>query len=157
MSAIARMQRFERRPLTATERALGKSVFAYEIGWARIRIAQAPFLGFSAMVPFGHTIVFSSWKAPHDFADVDAAEQGWFIHELAHCWQAARGVVLAGAKLGALGSSAYRYEAKPDASFGNYNIESQAEIVRHLFLARVGAEEAGQPDRAWLEAVWAKR
>jgi hypothetical protein len=157
MPALARMKRFEHRPLSTRECALGKTVFSAEIAWPRIRITQTPHLGFSAMVPLGATIVFSRWNAPRDFGDVDAAEQGWFIHELTHCWQAARGVVLAGAKLGALGEGAYRYTAKPNARFSGYNIESQAEIVRHLFLARAGVAEADAPDRAWLEDIWAKR
>ncbi|MFT3729691.1 MAG: hypothetical protein QM759_17850 [Terricaulis sp.] len=157
MPAIARMHTFERRPLTAAERALGQGVFAEEIAWSKIRVQQAPLLGFSAMVPLGRTIVFSRWKAPRDFGDVDAAEQGWFIHELTHCWQAARGVVLAGAKLGALGEGAYTYTPKQNAALKHYNIESQAEIVRHLFLARAGAASSDAPDRAWLEALWAQR
>lgn len=157
MRPIARMPSFQRRRLSPGECALGTTVFADEIAWPRLAIVQTPYMGFSAMVPLGRTIVFSRWKAPRDFADVDAAEQGWFIHELAHCWQAARGVVLAGAKLGALGNGAYRYAPKPGARLRDYNIESQAEIVRHLFLARADAAEKGAPDRAWLEEVWARR
>jgi len=157
MPAVARMKRFEHRPLSAAECGLGKTVFGDEIAWPRIRVAQAPFLGFSAMVPLGRTIIFSRWTAPHDFGAVDVAEQGWFVHELTHCWQAARGVVLAGAKLGALGSRAYTYTARPRARFNDYNIESQAEIVRHLFLARLGAPEVDAPEAEWLEAVWAQR
>ena len=80
-----------------------------------------------------------------------------FIHELAHCWQAAGGIVLAGAKLAALGNGAYKYTTKANARFSDYNIESQAEITRHLFLARAGAPELGAPDATWLEATWAKR
>lgn len=156
MASIARMQKFERRPLTAAEIALGKSVFAADIAWTKIHIFQAPRLGFGAMVPLGRTIVFSRWNAPRDFGAVDAAEQGWFIHELVHCWQAARGTFLAGAKLGALGNGAYQYTPKSN-HLKDYNIESQAEIVRHLFLARAGAAEANVPDRAWLEDVWAAR
>ena len=157
MRPITRMQSFQRRRLSAAECALGKTVFGGEIAWPRIKIVQAPLLGFSAMVPLGRTIVFSRWKAPRDFSDVDAAEQGWFVHELAHCWQAARGVVLAGAKLGALGDGAYRYTPQPGARLQDYNIESQAEIVRHLFLARTGVAETGAPDRVWLEEIWAQR
>jgi hypothetical protein len=157
MPAVARMRPFERRPLTAKERVLGASVFGAEIDWPQVRLAQAPPLGFSAMVPAGRTIVFSRWRAPRDFGAVDAAEQAWFIHELAHVWQAARGVVLAVAKLGALGAGAYRYSARPDALLGDYNIESQAEIVRHLFLARAGALNEDGPQPAWLENIWARR
>ena len=32
--------------------------------------------------------------------------------------------------------------------------EQQAEIARHLFLARAGEPAAGAPAREWLEEVW---
>jgi hypothetical protein len=144
------------RVLSEGEIALGRGIFGDEIDWPKVRIYQAPPLGFGAMVPVGRTIVFSKWRAAWDFADASRTEQGWFVHELAHVWQAARGVVLAGAKLGALGKGAYAY--KPQApKLNGYNIERQAEIVRHLFLARAGAPEAGAPDLAWLEEAWASR
>jgi hypothetical protein len=84
-------------------------------------------------------------------------EQGWFVHELAHVWQAARGVVLAGAKLGALGKRAYLYKPRAGAVLADYNIERQAEIARHLFLARAGVCEPDMPPSGWLEDIWARR
>lgn len=144
------------RPLTPGEIALGRSVFADEIPWPKVRIVQAPPLGFGAMVPIGRTIVFSKWRAAHDFSAASLWDKGWFVHELAHVWQAGRGVVLAAAKLNALGKSAYAY--KPGApKLSAYNIERQAEIARHLFLARAGAPEEGAPSRQWLEQTWASR
>jgi hypothetical protein len=146
----------QRRALTSGEIALGRSVFADEIEWGDVRIFQAPYLGFGAMVPIGRTIVFSKWRAAHDFAFAPIWDQGWFVHELAHVWQARRGIVLAGAKLRALGKRAYAY--KPLApKLSAYNIERQAEIARHLYLARIGAPEEGAPDREWLEETWASR
>lgn len=154
---LSTMGVFERRALTAGEIALGCLVFADEIDWPSVRIIQAPKLGFGAMAPFKNSIVFSTWCARTDFGLAPVAEQGWFVHELAHLWQAQRGIVLAVAKLGALGKAAYAYKALPDAMFADYNIERQAEIVRHLFLARAGAPPAEAPARAWLERVWAGR
>jgi hypothetical protein len=151
------MQPGERRPLTESEIALGRTVFGDEIDWARVQIRQIGPLGFGAMVPLGKTIVFSKWRAARDLAKAPLNEQGWFVHELAHVWQAANGVVLAGAKLGAIGNRAYVYKAPPRAKLSQYNIERQAEIARHLFLARAGAGEAGSPPLNWLEAVWSKR
>jgi hypothetical protein len=146
----------QRRPLTQGEIALGRAVFGDEIPWARVGIFQARPLGFGAMVPIGRTIVFSKWRAARDFSEAPIWDQGWFIHELAHVWQAARGVVLAGAKLRALGKRAYCYT--PHArKLSAYNIERQAEIARHLFLARAGAPEQGAPAKDWLESVWAAR
>jgi len=146
----------ERRPLTRGEIDIGRSMFGEEIVWSKVRIFQAPNLGFGAMVPLGRTIVFSKWRAAHDFAHAPIWDQGWFVHELAHVWQARRGVVLAGAKLGALGKGAYAYKPR-EPKLSAYNIERQAEIVRHLFLARAGAPEQGAPEREWLEETWASR
>lgn len=151
-----RMKPGQSRALTEGEIALGRSVFGDEVAWSKIRVRQAPGLGFGAMVPIGRTIVFSKWRAAHDFSVASMWDQGWFVHELAHVWQAARGVILGAAKLGALGRSAYAY--KPRArKFSAYNIERQAEIVRHLFLARAGAPEEGAPPKEWLEETWASR
>lgn len=152
-----RMRIGQRRALTAGEIALGRMVFAEEIDWRRVRVLQAPPLNFGAMVPLGRTIVFSKWRAHRDFADASLAEQGWFIHELMHVWQAARGVTLAAAKLSAIGKHAYAYKPNPGVALKHYNIERQAEIARHLFLARNSAHEPGMPEPAWLEAIWASR
>lgn len=146
----------QRRALTHGEIDLGRSVFGDEIAWQKVRVFQAPALGFGAMVPIGRTIVFSKWRASRDFAKAPLWDQGWFVHELAHVWQAARGVILANAKLSALGKAAYAY--KPDTpKLSAYNIERQAEIARHLFLARSGFPEQGAPSREWLEETWASR
>jgi hypothetical protein len=150
----AYMHPWERRALSAGEIALGRSMFGDVIEWPRVGILQTPPLGFAAMVPFGSTIVFSRWRAARDFAAVSVKEQGWFVHELAHVWQAARGTVLAAAKLKALGKKAYVYEPRAGATLHDYNIERQAEIARHLFLARIGEPEAGAPPQSWLEEIW---
>ncbi len=154
---VEMMAIWERRPLSAGEIAFGRSVFGGEIAWPKISVLQAPRLGFAAMVPLGRTIVFSKWRAWRDFAAAPIEEQAWVVHELMHVWQAARGVVLAGAKLGALGNGAYVYKPVAGAKLADYNIERQAEITRHLFLARAGAPAEGAPARNWLEEIWASR
>lgn len=151
------MRPFERRALTPGEVKLGRVVFGDEIDWRRVWALQAPNLGFGAMVPRGRTIVFAKWRAHRDFANATPHEQGWFVHELMHVWQARRGKVLALSKLHALGARAYVYKPRPDATLADYNIEAQAEIARHLYLARSGMRPADAPDRAWLEQVWASR
>ena len=155
--SIRRMKLYEARALSVGEITLGRLVFGNEIPWPRVRIVQAPKLGFGAMVPLGRSIVFSKWRAARDFAAAGAEEQGWLIHELMHVWQAERGTPLAFAKLGALGARAYAYAPKADAKLSDYNIERQAEIARHLFLAKMGEPEEFQPARAWLEGVWETR
>jgi hypothetical protein len=151
------MRLFERRRLTENEIAMARTVFADEIDWSRIRLWQLPKLNFTAMVPFGRAVLFSRWNAWRDFSQAPLAQQGWFIHELTHVWQAKRGAVLALAKLGALSKDAYTYKQKTGAKLKKYNIERQAEIVRHLFLARAGAPEKSAAPKEWLEEVWAKR
>ena len=151
------MTTWQRRPLTPGEIAIGRSVFGEEIEWPQLSVLQAPRLGFGACVPLGRTIVFSRWRAARDFSQAPLSERGWFVHELMHVWQAARGIVLAGAKLRAIGKSAYAYKAMPGATLGSYNIERQAEIARHLYIARNGGDERGMPPREWLEAIWSKR
>ena len=58
------------------------------------------------------------------------------------------------AKLTALGARAYRYDYDPLRPFRAYNIEQQAEIGRHLFLARAGAPAPGAAPLGRLEALW---
>jgi len=157
MPVMERMQPGARRSLSEGEIALGRVVFGDEIAWEGVRVLQAPKLGFGAMAPFGGLIVFSNWRAPRDFAQAQVHEQGWFVHELAHVWQSAQGMFLPALKLGALGKAAYAYKTQKFATLRDYNIERQAEIVRHLWLARRGASESGMPDPDWLEAVWASR
>jgi type VI secretion system secreted protein VgrG len=151
------MHPWERRALSKGEIVIGRGVFGDAVAWDSVRVLQAPPLPFGAMVPLGKAIVFARWRAAKDFAEVALNEQGWFVHELAHVWQAARGTVLAAAKLGALGKQAYTYKPRVGAKLTDYNIESQAEIARHVFLTRAGKAEAGAPPREWLEDVWAKR
>lgn len=157
VAPMERMQIGARRALTKGEIALGRTLFADEIAWDRVRVLQAPPLGFGAMAPFGGLIVFSHWRAARDFSRAPIGEQGWFVHELAHVWQSAQGMFLPALKLAAMGKRAYAYKARKTASFHQYNIERQAEIVRHLWLSRKGAHEANMPDPAWLEAMWAGR
>lgn len=148
----------EKRGLTAGEADLACKMFADGVDWDRVRIVQAPSaLGFGAMVPIGKTIVFAKWRAWQDFTRAPIGEQGWFVHELAHVWQAKCGVLLVLAKLGALGKAAYAYEPREGARFKDYNIEGQAEIARHLFLARAEKPAPSAPTLQWLETIWAGR
>ena len=148
-----RMRLFGVRRLTEGEAQLGRRMFGDTIPYRRMRIVQLPpFLGFGAMVPFGRTICYSSWRAARDFSRSTIEEQGWFIHELAHAWQAHAGVILAFAKLGALGRRAYRVNA--EKRFDRMNIEAQAEVARFLFLSRAGSHDRTGPTAAELERLW---
>lgn len=146
----------ETRVLTKGERVIAHAMFGDELDADRVRIAQLPRFGFGAMVPFGDTILFALIGAERDFSAAPLGAQGLFVHELTHCWQAQRGRILALAKLKAIGLAAYRYTLAPGKPFAAYNIEQQAEIVRHLFLARAGVHTPGAP-HAELEVLWARR
>ena len=154
MSPLTKMPMFARRRLTGGEKDIGRIVFGREIDLDAVRIQQIPPAPFAAMVPHRRTILFSMWRAARDFADAPVLERGWFIHELAHVWQARRGVVLAAAKLRALGREAYAYRWEPGRLFASYNIEQQAEIARHLYLARIGEPDTRAPTLERLEALW---
>lgn len=151
---MGRMAPFERRALTAGEVALARPLFADRLDYARVQVWQAPPLGFAAMAPFDWVVIYSAWPAARNFARAPLHEQGWFLHELAHVWQAARGLFLPLAKLKAMGRHAYRYRIGPDTRFASLNIEAQAEVARHLFLARAGAPPADAAPLARLEAIW---
>jgi hypothetical protein len=142
------------RALTSGERAIAAEIFASRLALDSLNVYQTPRLPFHAMVPLGRTIMFSRWRAARDFSETEIGEQGWFIHELAHCWQARAGTVLPLAKLGALGHRAYRYALTPGKPLRAYNIEQQAEIFRHLFLARKGAPDAGAPPLSAFDEIW---
>lgn len=157
VAAMERMQSGQKRGMSAAEVALGQIVFGDEIAWDRVRIVQAPRLGFGAMAPLGGFIIFSNWRAAADFSVAPMGEQSWLVHELAHVWQSAHGMFLPVLKLGALGKRAYAYAPSKSAALRDYNIERQAEIVRHLWLARMGVCEQGMPDPLWLEDAWASR
>jgi hypothetical protein len=140
----------QRRGLSSAEIALARVMFGPAIAYERVRILQAWPLGFGAMVPLGTHIIFSRWRAARDFAQAPVEEQAWFIHEMAHVWQAVRGVMLPLAKLRALGAGAYRVRLHPGQPFAAYNIEAQAEIARLVWLARRGCA----PEDTGLEALW---
>lgn len=152
---MAVMRPWSRRALTPGEIALGRGMFGDAIHWPRAGILYAPPMPHGAMVPLGLTIVHGlRWPPPTDFARDTQDRQGWFIHELTHVWQAACGVVLAAAKLRALGRGAYFVRFQPGAPLSAYNIEQQAEIARMLFMARLGRPVPNAPPRDALEAVW---
>jgi len=149
-----RMRMLGRRKLTGGEKTLARAMFGREIDLDAVRIQQIPSAPFAAMVPHRRTILFALWRAARDFAQSTPHERGWFVHELAHIWQARRGVVLAAAKLKALGREAYDYRYEPGRPFASYNIEQQAEIARHLYLHRIGEPDPRAPSREHLEALW---
>ena len=79
-----------------------------------------------------------------DFSIASHAAQGLFIHEMTHVWQAQRRgrwyLPLARHPL-----CRYDYVLRPGWPLARYGIEQQAEIVRHIFLMKLGVRIPGAP------------
>lgn len=105
------------------------------------------------MAPCGH-IHFPA-TSPHyrdDFSAADAGDQGLFIHEMTHVWQAqANGRWYL--PLHRHPFCRYRYELIPGKPFAAYGIEQQAEIVRHAFLTKHCSRPAAPGEAEALERL----
>lgn len=127
------MKPFTLRRLTPGETALACEVFGAGLDAARVRIfAQSVFP--RPFTPGPSLIVYPTRLSRVDFSAGGLADQGAFVHELTHVWQAQRGVFLPVAKLKAgdsLASYAYDLETQ---TFPQMNIEQQARLVEHDFV-----------------------
>jgi hypothetical protein len=93
-----------------------------------------------AFVPNGWLVVWPAAGARLDFAAAPLEDTAGFVHELTHVWQAQRGVNLLTAKLRAGDSAAsYAYDLDREPAFLQLNIEQQAMVMEHAFLASRGA------------------
>ena len=131
------------RPLTPGEQTLARETFGAAIDLARVRIFSAPPRWSRAFVPgrwFSRDwIVFPAKDALADFADASLGAQATLIHELVHIHQAQSGVNLLFAKLKAGDDrAAYAYHLGGERRWDHLNIEQQATLIEHLFLARHG-------------------
>jgi len=134
-----RMKPFRLRRLTPAERTLAAEVFGEGLDAARVRIFALPVWP-RAFVAGPSLIVWPARLAPADFGDAPLYLQAIFVHELTHVWQAQNGVNLLLAKLKAGDSAAaYAYELTVGTDFTGLNIEQQATVVEHAFLATHGA------------------
>ncbi|MBL8771683.1 MAG: hypothetical protein JNK30_09905 [Phenylobacterium sp.] len=128
------------RRLTAGERALGAEVFGEALDTDRVRILALPAWN-RAFVTGTRLVVWPAATAPLDFTDEPLRRQAVFVHELTHVWQAQRGVVLLLAKIKAGdGAAAYAYDLERGPAFARLNIEQQAMVVEHAFIASRGGE-----------------
>ena len=82
------------------------------------------------------------WPAASALADFSTAPlwlRSVLVHELVHVWQAQQGVFLPFAKLRAGdGRAAYAYDLADGRPFSQLNIEQQAMVVQHAYLAAGG-------------------
>ena len=149
--ALDRMRPLALRRLTANERALAAEMFGVALSAERVRILALP-LWSRAFVAGPGLMVWPARWARSDFAapETPLTTQAVFVHELTHVWQAQRGVFLLLAKLRAGDRAAsYAYDLDAGPGFEAMNIEQQAMVVEHAFLAARGAET---PQRAKLYA-----
>jgi hypothetical protein len=133
------------RALTPAERALAADMFGAVLNLDPVRIYACPPFWRRAFVAgrwFGRDwMIFPVAEAFDDFAGPGAPLQAsaTLIHELTHVWQAQTGVNLLLAKLKAGDdAAAYAYHPGGVRPWNELNIEQQATLVEHLFLARHG-------------------
>lgn len=130
------------RTLTPGERALGAEVFGTALDADRVRLLAIPVWN-RAFVAGPRWIVWPAATLPRDFAapEIPLTLQAVFVHELTHVWQAQRGVSLLLGKIKAGDSqSSYAYDLLGDRTFAAMNIEQQAMVVEHAFLASRGGQ-----------------
>jgi hypothetical protein len=142
------------RGMTSGEIALARLVFGDALDYAAVRLFKGKWWPLqprnSAMAPMGNIYFHPEGGAwSDDFAKESIGRQGFFIHELTHVWQAqAKGRFYL--LLMRHPFCRYSYELRPGKPFARYGLEQQAEIVRHLFLARRGANVDHVPPAALL-------
>jgi len=105
------------------------------------------------MAPWGHVHFHpaSPWWC-EDFAAAGIELQALLIHEMVHVWQAqTRGWWYL--PLVRPFSRRYAYALIPGWTLACYGIEQQAEIVRHVFLLRMGRRLAGAPPLSQYDGI----
>ncbi|SHN54160.1 vgr related protein [Erythrobacter sanguineus] len=131
---------------------LARSIFGDCVDYASVTVRRRRFLPFQprrvTMAPMGHLHFHPA--ASHycnDFAAAPLHHQAHFIHEMVHVWQTqTRGDWYL--ILNRHPWCRYDYAIRPGWKLEQYGIEQQAEIVRHAFLLRQGANVAGAPPLA---------
>jgi hypothetical protein len=143
-----------RRPLTAGEIDLARSIFGDSIDYSKVRLIKGKWWPFqprnAAMAPMGNIYFHpegGGWS--DDFSTENVHRQAFFIHEMVHVWQAqAKGRFYL--PLMRHPFCRYDYELTPGKPFGRYGLEQQAEIVTHRFLADRGVPVTCAPPRELL-------
>ncbi|HEX5380467.1 MAG TPA: hypothetical protein VFW47_17945 [Phenylobacterium sp.] len=126
------------RTLTAAERAIAEGVFGPALDTRRIRIFALPVWS-RAFAAGGRLIVWPARTARKDFAQAPLFDLSVFVHELTHAWQAQNGVNLILGKLKAGDrAQSYAYDLSDNRDFRMLNIEQQAMVVQHAFVASRG-------------------
>ncbi len=126
------------RRLSPGEHRLCAQVFGAGLDAARVRIFSLPAWP-RPFVPTGGLVVWPAASALADFSTAPLWLRSVLVHELVHVWQAQQGVFLPFAKLRAGdGLAAYAYDLADGRPFSRLNIEQQAMVVQHAYLAGGG-------------------
>jgi hypothetical protein len=162
MANLTLIRRGRWRPLTGGEADLCTEMFGAGLEHGRVRIFAQPLAWPDRAFVGGPGLVVWPWRtALVDFAapDVPLVHQATFVHEMTHVWQAQNGVNLLLGKLRAGdGREAYAYDLPGVSDFHALNIEQQAMVVEHAFVASRGGPAPHPPElyaehaRAWRQA-----
>jgi hypothetical protein len=156
MTHAAPVRPFALRRLTPGEQALAREVFGPGLDPARVRLLTVP-LWSRPFAAGPRLLVWPAGAALADFSKGPLFLQSVFVHEMTHVWQAQAGTNLLFAKLRAGDSrAAYAYDLADGRAFEALNIEQQAMVVQHAFLASRGGA-APHPEAAYdrILAGWA--
>ena len=143
-----------RRSLTAGEIEMARSVFGDSIDYSKVRLVEGKWWPLhprrAAMAPMGNMYFHpdgAGWS--DDFSKESLSDRGFFIHELTHVWQAQNSGRFY-LPLMRHPFCRYAYRLKPGKPFHRYGVEQQAEIVRHVFLAKHGGHPPIHPPESML-------
>ena len=143
------------RRLTVGERALCAEVFGEGLDAGRIWMFALPIWS-RPFVPGAGLIVWPATSAMTDFSQAPLWLRSVLVHELVHVWQAQHGIFLPFAKLKAGDRPrAYAYDPEDGRGLEDLNIEQQAMVVQHAYLA-AGGGSAPFPAEVYLSilAAW---
>lgn len=132
----------KRRSLSPGEIEMARSVFCDAIDYNEVEIVLGKWWPFQpkgvVMAPTGNIHFHPQSRSyREDFSKATLPAQGLFIHEMTHVWQAQKGGKWF-LPLSRHPFCRYAYQLRPGKPFHKYGLEQQAEIVRHVFLERVG-------------------
>ncbi|WP_431256642.1 hypothetical protein ACQ86G_18260 [Roseateles chitinivorans] len=125
------------RGLTTGEIAMARLLFKDALDYTVIKVHKDEYLPFglqpddTAMTPNGE-MYFNKAYFKEDFSQGEDGDKHWFMHEMVHVWQHQLGywVRLRGAiRIGL----SYKYELKAGQTLGDYNMESQGDLLADYF------------------------
>jgi len=145
------------RQLGPDERDIAVSIFGDAVDYDAVLIHRRKWFPFhpkrQIMAPDGHIWVHP--KGPlwsEDYAAAPLSLRGLFVHEMTHVWQAqTKGRWYL--PLMRHPFCRYQYSYRPGRPLERYGLEQKAEIVRHIFLGRLGIAPPTVPDVRLLEAL----